>query len=122
MKNAKSIFPPLEAPLINHNGKVSDVWYRFFVALFRRTGSETGEVPDPGDIDALIRDIQGVKISDSDISLSLYRDLVKRIEQLENLLTVPACQERQILPDAVSIHQLPQCLPDPVAVLQSISE
>lgn len=44
MTNLAQGFPGIQAPLVNPaTGRISDVWYRFLLALWNRTGGNTGE-------------------------------------------------------------------------------
>lgn len=59
--------PVASWPMVGPNGVLNDIWYRFFQALYSRTGGATGTPPAPviPDLTALraaVGDINTVKI------------------------------------------------------------
>lgn len=56
MTDIESDIPLYASPIIGKDGRVTAVWWRFFLALFNRTGGSSGVLPIPPDPDVEIID------------------------------------------------------------------
>lgn len=116
--------PNPASPVVGSDGRLSQEWFTFFLALLNRSGGAGA----PIDIKAIQKTVnqQGGQIGDlfklvnGQVAAPLLGALLQRVIALEMQVqsVVPVRQAiPQALPDAVSVRiPIPQSLPDRVAV------
>lgn len=80
----KTNIPLPVAPLTGPNGQINEVWWRFFLDIFNRTGSGSG---NEGTIDPTYSDISPIVIDQSQPNASSFEALFSPVAALASALT-----------------------------------